>query len=149
MKFQNLITPPLFQPPTFYKGAIMSNDAVKEIQQSLNIIRSTTDKEEYSTKVKVLELMTQAVLSHIQALEPTSLVKNINKSKGKKLKKPSAMPIPKSLNTPSSSDNPNTTLPTSNAVSSSSVSANDINNLTNDFVSKQQSMKPIQPQSAV
>ena len=126
----------------------MSKDAVKEVQQSLNIIRSTTDKEEYSTKVKVLELMTQAVLSHIQALQPTSLVKNINKSKGKKLKKPSTMPIPKSLNTPSF-NNPNATLPTSNAVSSSSVSANDINNMRNDFVSKQQSMKPIQPQSAV
>ena len=100
----------------------MSNDAVKEIQQSWNIIRSTTDEEEYSTKVKVLELMMQAVLSYIQALQPTSLVKNINKSKGKKLKKPSTMPIPKSLNTPSSSNNPNTTLPTSNAVSSSSIS---------------------------
>ena len=127
----------------------MSNDAVKEIQQSLNIIRNTTDKEQYSTKVKVLELMTQAVLSHIQALEPTSLVKNINKSKGKMLKKPSAMPIPKSLNTPSSSNNPNTKLQTSNAISSSSVSANDINNIKNDIVSKPQSMKPIQPQSAV
>ena len=124
----------------------MSNDAVKEIQQSLNIIRSTTDKEEYSTKVKVLELMTQAVLSHIQALQPTSLVKNINKSKGKKLKKPSKMPIPKSLNTPSSSTNPNTTLPTSNAVSSSSISSNDYNKVKSDMMSKQQSVQPISSQ---
>ena len=124
----------------------MSNDAVKEIQQSLNIIRSTTEKEEYSTKVKVLELMTQAVLSHIQALEPISLVKNKNKSKGMKMKKPSALPIPKSLNTPTSSNNVNPTLPTSNAVSSSSISSNHINNMKNDFISKQQSVKPIQPQ---
>ena len=124
----------------------MSNDAVKEIQRSLNIIRSTTDKEEYSTKVKVLELMTQAVLSHIQALEPISLVKNKNKSKGMKMKKPPALPIPKSLNTPTSSNNSNPTLPTSNAVSSSSISSNDINNMKNDFISKQQSVKPIQPQ---
>lgn len=124
----------------------MSNDAVKEIQQSLNIIRSTTDKEEYSTKVKVLELMTQAVLSHIQALQPTTLVKNINKSKGKKLKKPSTMPIPKSLNTPSSSTNPNTTLPTSNAVSSSSISSNDYNKVKSDMMSKQQSLQPISSQ---
>ena len=124
----------------------MSNDAVKEIQQSLNIIRSTTDKEEYSTKVKVLELMTQAVLSHIQALQPTSLVKNINKSKGKKLKKPPTMPIPKSLNTPSSSTNPNTTLPTSNAVSSSSISSNDYNKVKSDMMSKQQSVQPITSQ---
>ena len=124
----------------------MSDNAVKEIQQSLNIIRSTTDKEEYSTKVKVLELMTQAVLSHIQALQPTTLVKNINKSKGKKLKKPSTMPIPKSLNTPSSSTNPNTTLPTSNAVSSSSISSNDYNKVKSDMMSKQQSLQPISSQ---
>ena len=124
----------------------MSNDAVKEIQRSLNIIRSTTDKEEYSTKLNVLELMTQAVLSHIQALEPISLVKNKNKSKGMKMKKPSALPIPKSLNTPTSSNNVNPTLPTSNTVSSSSISSNDINNMKNDFISKQQSVKPIQPQ---
>ena len=124
----------------------MSDNAVKEIQQSLNIIRSTTDKEEYSTKVKVLELMTQAVLSHIQALQPTTLVKNINKSKGKKLKKPSTMPIPKSLNTPSSSTNPNTTLPTSNAVSSSSISSNDYNKVKSDMMSKQQSLQPITSQ---
>ena len=123
----------------------MSNDAVKEIHQSLNIIRSTTDKEEYSTKVKVLELMTQAVLSHIQALQPTTLAKNINKSKGKKLKKPSTMPIPKSLNTPSST-NPNTTLPTSNAVSSSSISSNDYNKVKSDMMSKQQSLQPISSQ---
>ena len=124
----------------------MSNDAFKEIQRSLNIIRSTTDKEEYSTKVKVLELMTQAVLSHIQALEPISHVKNKNKSKGMKMKKPSALPIPKSLNTPTSSNNANPTLPTPNAVSSGSTSSNDINNMKNDFISKQQSVKPIQPQ---
>ena len=124
----------------------MSNDAVKEIQQSLNIIRSTTDKEEYSTKVKVLELMTQAVLSHIQALQPSTRVKNINKSKGNKLKKPSTMPIPKSLNTPSSSTNPNTTLPTSNAVSSSSISSNDYNKVKSDMMSKQQSLQPISSQ---
>ena len=128
---------------------MMSNDAVKEIQQSLNIIRSTTDKEEYSTKVKVLELMTQAVLSHIQALQPTTLVKNINKSKGKKLKKPSTMPIPKSLNTPSSSTNPNTTLPTSNAVSSSSISSNDYNKVKSDMMSKQQSLQPITSQPPI
>ena len=124
----------------------MSDNAVKEIQQSLNIIRSTTDKEEYSTKVKVLELMTQAVLSHIQALQPTSLVKNINKSKGKKLKKPSTMLIPKSQNKPSSSTNPNTTLPTSNAVSSSSISSNDYNKVKSDMMSKQQSLQPITSQ---
>ena len=111
----------------------MSDEAVKEIQKSLNIIRSTTDKEQYSTKIKVLELMTQAILSHLQALEPTSLLKNI-KGKGKqnKVKSLKPLPIPKSLNTPSSANNPNATIP--NMPNPTAVSANDINNMRNDFM---------------
>lgn len=87
----------------------MSNDAVKEIQQSLNIIRSTTDKENYSAKLKVLELMTQAVLSHVKALDTTSLVKNVQKSKNRK--RNFAAPFSKPLKSPSSKNNPNDTVP--------------------------------------
>ena len=47
-------------------------------------------------------------------------------------------PIPKSNN-----------LPTSNAVSSTSTSANDIQNVRNDFMAKQQSSQPIKPQGSV
>jgi len=112
----------------------MSDEAVKEIQKSLNVIRSTTEKEQYSTKVKVLELMTQAILSHVQALEPTSLVKNIGSNKKQsKAKMPKPLPIPKSLNTPSSANNPNATIP--NMPNPTAVSANDINNMRNDFMS--------------
>ena len=38
-------------------------------------------------------------------------------------------------------------LPTANTVSSKAVSANDINNIKNDFVARQNSVKPITPQS--
>ena len=47
-------------------------------------------------------------------------------------------PIPKSKN-----------LPTSNAVSSTSTSANDIQNVRNDFMAKQQSSQPIKPKGTV
>ena len=63
------------------------------------------------------------------------------KSKAKKVKNfPSITPprIPKSKN-----------LPTSNAVSSTSTSANDIQNVRNDFMAKQQSSQPIKPQGSV
>ena len=63
------------------------------------------------------------------------------KSKAKKVKNfPSITPppIPKSKN-----------LPTSNAVSSTSTSANDIQNVRNDFMAKQQASQPIKPQGSV
>jgi len=63
------------------------------------------------------------------------------KSKAKKVKSfPSTTPppIPKSKN-----------LPTSNAVSSTSTSANDIQNVRNDFMAKQQASQPIKPQGSV
>jgi hypothetical protein len=63
------------------------------------------------------------------------------KSKAKKVKSfPSITPplTPKSKN-----------LPTSNAVSSTSTSANDIQNVRNDFMAKQQASQPIKPQGSV
>ena len=89
----------------------MSKEALNDIQKALNIIRSQTDKEEYSIKVKALELITQSLLSHLQALEPTSLVKNLGKKKAPKRKMPPPMPIPKSLNTPNRANNPNAVIP--------------------------------------
>ena len=63
------------------------------------------------------------------------------KSKAKKVKSfPSITPPskPKSNN-----------LPTANAVSSTSTSANDIQNVRNDFMAKQQASQPIKPQGSV
>ena len=54
----------------------MSKDALKDIQQALNIIRSATDKEQYANKVKAMELVTQSLLSQIQTLKPLAVVKN-------------------------------------------------------------------------
>ena len=63
------------------------------------------------------------------------------KSKAKKVKNfPSITPPP----TPKSKN-----LPTSNAVSSTSTSANDIQNVRNDFMAKQQASQPIKPQGTV
>ena len=98
----------------------MSNDALKDIQQALNVIRTATEKEKYTTKVRALELITQSLLSHLQALEPVSLVKNYAKTK---VKTPPPVPIPKSLNTPSSANNPNAVVP--NQPNSQQNTAND------------------------
>lgn len=90
----------------------MKNEALKDIQAALNIIRSATDKEEYSAKIEVLELMTQSLLSTVQSLKPMALVQNTlgNRSKSKR-NKPAPAPIPNSLNTPALANNPNATVP--------------------------------------
>ena len=90
----------------------MKNEALKDIQAALNIIRSATDKEESSAKIEVLELMTQSLLSTVQSLKPIALVQNKlgDRSKSKR-NKPAPVPIPKSLNTPALANNPNATVP--------------------------------------
>ena len=60
------------------------------------------------------------------------------KSKAKNFPSITPPPTPKSKN-----------LPTSNAVSSTSTSANDIQNVRNDFMAKQQASQPIKPQGSV
>jgi hypothetical protein len=114
----------------------MSSDTLVDIQRALNIIRAATDKEKYTVRVQALELITQTLLSQLKALEPTQLVKDLGTAKSKSkssMPKPKPMPIPKSLNTPSSANNPNATIP--NLPQSQAISANDINAMSNDFVS--------------
>ena len=90
----------------------MSQHAVKEVKQSLNIIRNATNKENYATKVKVLELMTQAILTHVQALDTTPLMKSVKKVKNRKSNLAAPLPKPKSLKSPPATNNPNDTVPT-------------------------------------
>ena len=99
--------PTAFPTPHFYKETIMSQDAVKEVQRSLNIIRNATNKENYATKVKVLELMTQAILSQVQALDITSLGKNVKKPRNGKKGMATHSSQRKSLKPPPSTNNPN------------------------------------------
>ena len=97
----------------------MSNEALNDIQKSLNAIRSIADKERLDVKLKVLELMTQALQSHITGIKTAAANKKKNGKPKPKLPKPAKLPIPKSLNTPSSANNPNSVIP--NEISSQSV----------------------------
>jgi len=90
----------------------MSNEALKDIQKALNTIRSVADKERLEGKIKALELMTQALQSHITGIKAAAVVGvGIKKQAQRKLPKPPQLPIPKSLNTPSSANNPNDVIP--------------------------------------
>ena len=91
----------------------MSNEALKDIQKALNVIRSIADKEQLEGKVKALELMTQALQSHITGIKAASAVSvGMNKTKALKLRKPTPPSMPKSFNLPGSAVNPNAVIPT-------------------------------------
>ena len=101
-------TPPTYQVLNIF----MSNEALKDIQKALNTIRSVADKERLEGKIKALELMTQALQSHITGIKAAAVVGvGIKKQAQRKLPKPPQLPIPKSLNTPSSANNPNDVIP--------------------------------------
>ena len=59
----------------------MSNEALNDIQKALNVIRNATDNEQYTTKVKALELITQSLLSHIQELGLVPRGRNLSKKR--------------------------------------------------------------------
>ena len=112
----------------------MSSDAVREIQKSLNLIRSMTEKEQDTTKIKILELMTQAILSQLQALEPNSSVNNTGRNKNSShANLPKPLPIPKPPKAPSSASKQSA--PEPNMPTSTAVSAKDINNIHSNFMS--------------
>ena len=111
----------------------MNKDAVKELQRSLNIIRKTTNKENYATQVKVLELMAQAVLSHVQALDTTPLMKNVKKIKNRNSNLAAPLPKPKSLKSSPPTNNPNDTVPA--LPQSMFLNAQKINNVQDNFMS--------------
>ena len=102
--------------------AILSH-AIKDLSDRINIRLDkslyTSDKEKLKGKKKQSK---------------TSSVKRFPSVK--------QMPIPKPISNANSSA-------TSNAVSSTAISANDINNMRNDFVAKQQAVQPIKPQSTI
>lgn len=87
----------------------MSKTALNDIQNALNAIRSISDEEQYQTKVQALELMTQALLSHLKALEPAQPTKKATRKQPPKLPPP---PIPKSANTPNPPQAPSAPKPT-------------------------------------
>lgn len=110
----------------------MSKVTIKEIQQSLNIIRNATNKENYATKVKVLELMTQALLLHVKALDTTPIMKNVRKPKSRNRNSAAPLPQPKSLKSLPSTNNPNDTVPA--PPQSMFLNAQNINNVRSNFM---------------
>ena len=88
----------------------MSNGTLQDIQKSLNIIRSIADKEALDLKVQTLELMTQSLQSHITGIKSAA---RVSVSSNSKRKPPTKLPkplVPKSFNTPGSSNDPNDTV---------------------------------------
>jgi hypothetical protein len=128
-------------------------DYKNEMRKLIDIIKQKSFEEKLADTMDDLLTLTTATKDLSDRIN-TRVTKSLNandsdaikykpnaKSKAKKVKSsPSITPPP----TPKSKN-----LPTSNTVSSTSTSANDIQNVRNDFMAKQQASQSIKPQGSV
>jgi hypothetical protein len=137
---------------TPHNKGLPAMDYKKEMRQLIDIVKQQSFDAPLEQTLDDMKTLTTAVKDLSDRIE-MRVRKNINptdkpkktKSKSKKL---SAMPkaaIPKTKPTTST----NNSLPTGNSVSSSSVRANDLDNIKTDFMTRQKSVQPIQAQSPV
>ena len=85
----------------------MSSTAIKDIQHSLNVISSITQNQKPTVKMQALEILTQAIITHIHQLQPAAVT--TAKATAAKLPKRKAPPLPKPA-AASPPANPNATI---------------------------------------
>ena len=85
----------------------MSSTAIKDIQRSLNVISSITQQQKPAVQMQALEILTQAIITHIHQLQPTAVT--TAKATAAKLPKRKAPPLPKPA-AASPPANPNATI---------------------------------------
>jgi len=96
----------------------MSSTAIKDIQRSLNVISSITQNQKPAVQMQALEILTQAIITHIHQLQPAAVTtakataaKLPNKRKAPPLPKPAASPANPNPNaTIAATLNPNATI---------------------------------------
>ena len=85
----------------------MSSTAIKDIQRSLNVISSITQNQKPAVQMQALEILTQAIITHIHQLQPAAVT--TAKATAAKLPKRKAPPLPKPA-AASPPANPNATI---------------------------------------
>lgn len=81
----------------------MSSTAIKDIQHSLNVISSITQNQKPAVQMQALEILTQAIITHIHQLQPAAAptaatVAKLPKRKAPPLPKPAAASPPANPN---------------------------------------------------
>ena len=130
-------------------------DSVSEMRKLIDAVKAESFTAPLPQVVQNLTLLSTATkdLSDRLAIRINKKLDDKPKTKNKKSKKSVPnIPVPKSnspqystAQKPTSATNNNSSLPTSNPVSSSSVSSNDYNTVAKNFASQQQSLSAIQP----
>ena len=85
----------------------MPNSAINDIQRSLNVISSITQNQKPAVQMQALEILTQAIITHIHQLQPAAVT--TAKATAAKLPKRKAPPLPKPAASPAN-PNPNATI---------------------------------------
>ena len=86
----------------------MSSTAISEIQKSLNVISSITQNQKPAVQMQALEILTQAIITHIHQLQPAA-VTTAKATAAKLPNKRKAPPLPKPAASPAN-PNPNATI---------------------------------------
>ena len=86
----------------------MSSTAIKDIQHSLNVISSITQQQKPAVQMQALEILTQAIITHIHQLQPTAVTTAATAKTS--LKKPNSPPLPKPAAASLANPNPNATI---------------------------------------
>lgn len=85
-----------------------TNNAIKDIQRSLNVISSITQQQKPAVQMQALEILTQAIITHIHQLQPAAAPTAATFAKPSKRKAP---PLPKPAAAASPTNpNPNATI---------------------------------------
>ena len=86
----------------------MSSTAIKDIQRSLNVISSITQQQKPAVQMQALEILTQAIITHIHQLQPAPVTTaKVTAAKPTKRKAP---PLPKPAAASPANPNPNATI---------------------------------------
>ena len=133
-----------------YKGVIM--DYQEEMRKHIDMVKKmsmTAPLDQTLEDMKMLSSAVKDLSDRIEMRVRKSLVPDDSKAKKVSSKTKSSSKTPKPFpsikprqNLPT---NNQSTLPTSNPVSSSSVSAMDISNSQSDFIAKQKALQPVSP----
>lgn len=84
-----------------------TNSAINDIQRSLNVINSITNKQQFPVQLQALEILTQNIITHIHQLQPAAVT--TAKATAAKLPKRKPPP-PKPAAASPANPNPNATI---------------------------------------
>lgn len=124
-----------------------------EMRKLIDIVKQQSFDASLEDTLDDMKILTNAVKDLSDRIE-MRVRKNLNsndenKKKVMKYKKPNIQALPYSKSPSPIPSQKNNSLPTSNSISSHTITSNDYDKVKSDFMSKQKSFQPITPQPSI